>query len=57
MNKITQEIATILQSQIDQENYEIQYAGLSSEQTEEIIKFGKGFSRNGAFFPFPLKTR
>ena len=57
MNKITREIANILQNKIDNEALEIQNKGLSAEQTEEILKFSKSFSRSSPFFPFPLKAR
>jgi hypothetical protein len=57
MNRKTREIANILQSQIDKETYEIQNSGLSAQQVEEIVQFGKMFSRNSPVFPFPLKTR
>lgn len=57
MNKITREIANILQIQIDNEALEFQNGGLSAEQTEEILKFARSISRNGFGFPFPLKSR
>lgn len=57
MSRKTREIANILQSQIDKETYEIQNSGLSAQQVEEIVQFGKMFSRNSPVFPFPLKTR
>ncbi|WP_161486275.1 hypothetical protein [Candidatus Nitrosocosmicus hydrocola] len=57
MNKITIEIANILQNQINNEDLEIQNGGLSAEQTEEILKFARSFSRNSPFFPYPLKGR
>jgi len=57
MNKITREIADILQNKIDNEALEIQNNGLSAEQTEEILKFARSLSRNSPFFPYPLKGR
>jgi len=57
MNKITREIANILQNKIYNEALEIQNGGLSAEQTEEILKFVRSFSRNSPFFPYPLKGR
>lgn len=57
MNKITREIANILQNKIDNEALEIQNNGLSAEQTEEILKFARSLSRNSPFFPYPLKGR
>jgi hypothetical protein len=56
MNKFTQEIANILQAQIENQPYEIQQSGLTLDQIEEISRFARGFSRS-ASFPFPLKTR
>ncbi|WP_172602066.1 hypothetical protein [Candidatus Nitrosocosmicus franklandus] len=56
MNKITKEIANILESQINKETYEIQNNGLSAQQQEEIAQFIKMFSKNG-LLPFPLKMR
>ncbi|GKS61378.1 hypothetical protein YTPLAS21_08360 [Candidatus Nitrosocosmicus sp.] len=57
MNKITREIANILQDQIDNQTVEIQNNGLSAEQAEEIQKFARSLSRNSPFFPYPLKGR
>jgi hypothetical protein len=57
MNRKTREIASILQSQIDKEKFEIQNSGLTVEQVEEIMKFTQLFSRNSPFFPYPLKAR
>ena len=57
MNKITKEIANILQSQIENENAEIQNSVLSADQTQEVLKFARSFSRNSPFFPYPLKGR
>ena len=57
MNKLTKEIANILQSQIENERVEIQNNSLSADQTEEVLKFARSFSRNSPFFPYPLKAR
>ena len=57
MNKITRELANILQDQIDNQTVEIQNNGLSAEQAEEIQKFARSLSRNSPFFPYPLKGR
>ncbi|HKR74655.1 MAG TPA: hypothetical protein VJR94_11165 [Candidatus Nitrosocosmicus sp.] len=57
MNKITREIAHILQKQIDNDAVEFHNGGLSAEQNEEILKFARSVSRNGFGFPFPLKSR
>ena len=57
MNKVTKEIANILQSQIENETANIGNSSLSAGQTEEILKFARSFSRNNPFFPYPLKGR
>lgn len=56
MNKITKEIANILEAQIENRPYEIQQDGLTNEQLEEINKFASKYNRSG-FGPFPLKYR
>lgn len=56
MNKITKEIANILESQINKDTYEIHNTGFSAQQEEEIAQFVKMFSKNG-LLPFPLKMR
>lgn len=56
MDKFTQEIANILEAQIDNKQYQIQLSGLTLEQVEEITKFARGYSRSG-IIPFPLKMR
>ena len=56
MNKFTQEIANILQAQIENQPYEIQQSGLTLDQIEEISRFARGYNRSG-FIPFPLKHR
>lgn len=57
MNKITKDLAGILQNKIDNENFEIQNEGLSAQQRGEINRFAQAFSRNIPFFPYPLKGR
>ena len=56
MNKLTKEIANILEAQIDNKPYEIIQSGLNQEQLEEINKFAGKYNRSG-FGPFPLKSR
>lgn len=56
MNKLTKEIVSILEAQIDNRPYEIQQSGLTNEQLEQINKFARGYSRS-SFGPFPLKMR
>lgn len=56
MNKFTQEIANILEAQIDNKPYEIIQSGLNQEQLEEINKFAGKYNRSG-FGIFPLKSR
>ena len=56
MNKITKEIANILEAQIDNKPYEIVQSGLNQEQLEEINKFVGKYNRS-SFGPFPLKSR
>lgn len=56
MNKITKEIANILQNQIDNQSDDFQNSGLSAEQIAEIKKFASTYTRSG-FVPFPLKAR
>lgn len=56
MNKITKEIANILQSQIDNQSFDFQSSGLTVEQIDEIKKFASSYTRSG-FVPFPLKAR
>ena len=56
MNKFTQEIANILEAQIENKPYEIIQSGLTQEQIEEINKFVSGYSKS-SLGPFPLKWR
>lgn len=56
MNKITREIANILEAQIEGQTSQTQLSGLTIDQIGEISKFAKGYSRS-APFPYPLKVR
>ena len=56
MNKITKEIANILQSQIDNQSVEVQNSGLTGDQIDEIKRFASSYTKSG-FIPYPLKGR
>lgn len=56
MNKVTKEIASILESQIKNQPEEVQINGLSTKQIDEINDFVNAFIRNG-IGPFPMKLR
>ncbi|HET6589098.1 MAG: hypothetical protein AB7V56_04260 [Candidatus Nitrosocosmicus sp.] len=57
MNKITKEIANILHNEIDNQTYDIQNSGLSTEQINEIKKFVSTYNRSGFGGFYPLKAR
>jgi hypothetical protein len=56
MNKITKEIANILHNEMDNQTYDIQNSGLSSEQINEIKNFVSTYNRSGFGF-YPIKVR
>lgn len=56
MNKNIKEIASILESRIDNKPYDFQQSGLTNKQIEEINNFARSFGKSG-IIPFPLKAR
>lgn len=56
MDKITKEIAQIIEFQMSKQYYDIQSSGLSTKQVEDINDFVKGITKSGVI-PYPLKYR